>query len=51
MFQIMHDFWVQCFPMWQDTFEIGYYIMDLLSVMLFFTFISASFTMLGGRRK
>lgn len=52
MFQIMHDFWVECFPMWQNTFEIGFYIMDLLTILLFFTFISCSFTLMsGGRRK
>lgn len=51
MFQIMHDFWIQCFPMWQNTFEAGYYILDFLTVMIFFRFLIDSLEIMGVKHR
>lgn len=35
MFQILHDFWVNQLPFFSD-FQIMYYVMDLITIMVFF---------------
>ena len=35
MFEIMHNFWVQCFPSWAEYFSVGYIILDILTIIVF----------------
>lgn len=38
MFQIMHNFWVEMFPMFQN-YEFLYIILDFLTFIIFFRFL------------
>lgn len=53
MFEIMHQFWISCFPSWQETFSIGYIIMDFLTIIVFLRILIFEVPNLfnwGGRR-
>lgn len=35
MFQILHNFWVEQLPFFND-FQMMYYVMDLITILIFF---------------
>ena len=51
MFQIMHDFWIQQFPMFVNKFELFYIIMDFLTAIVFIRIMIFELPSIFGGRK
>lgn len=51
MFQILHEFWVNQCPFFNDFYAM-YYVLDLLTILIFFRllFSLADLMFIGGRK-